>query len=188
MFRGYELNEEQKQAVLEKANTELVGYDEEIIENQRCQRDPLYHLLFFPDTIYTLGNSANKWTYINRVLFSVFDVCERRVGTALKERPLIRRVFTRMLEPDIKDHKLKIVMLFLLMHIEPTVVDFFRSLYEPKSLELLHFNNIVPYVVSQAAYCIQNTAFNIYNIKKLKENFYGTLMVAYMSGGYAPYN
>jgi hypothetical protein len=143
--------------------------DEDKVEEVRRDGDPMYHMLFFPYTEYMLPNGV-ACCYLDRVLFTAIDICKRRVGLTLTLNATNKRVFNRIVSPEIRNFKLKITFLWMLMFAEPVVQDFIKSLYKDKE-RLQHFKDMIPYILNAVRYTLAQ-GFDEFNIRRHKLNFF----------------
>ena len=179
----YRVSEAVKDELFERSRLSLKGigvYDEDLIEEEKRSGDPMYHLLFFPYMVYGLPN-GHSCSYIDRVLFTAIDICKRRVGISLTLNTTNKRVLTRICSPEIRNHKLKMTFLWMLMFVEPVVQDFIKSLYKDPEKKK-HFQDVAPFILGAVRHTLL-LGFDEFTITKRKNDFYTeTLIPTYTIG------
>jgi hypothetical protein len=179
LFQNLLLNKTQIDDILKNTREEIVGYNSEEVEKEKMNKCPLYHLIYYPNVEYILENDQ-KCSYINRVIFTLLQKCEQRIGVfSLKEN----RIKTLLYSNDLKNNKLKLIIIILLTKLDNFLFDVLKSLYKKECKEeLSHFELIMPYLQNQALLLLFD-GYNIYNIKwTIDDFFYNEIIMTYNCG------
>ena len=149
--------------------------DKDIFDRD-CEACPFYHLLYAPNVMYD-----NGFTYIDRIMFTAFDICHRRVGISLAANPLVSRIFKQLCTPS-TDTRMKITMLLCLMLIEPKIIEWFKSMYR-KPKNLAKFETCLPHFMNATTALMTSIGFNIYTSSHIINDYINDIVTIYQSGG-----
>ncbi len=153
--------------------------DYEALFVERCDECPIFHLLF--DPLRLCGTT----TYIDNLMTTVLEICHYRVGTSLGADPLVARIFAALCSFR-EDVAMKTVALFICMAIQPSVLEYIRSLYKGNDEEIKHrsrrFENMLPHILPGALSLLRGRA-NIYTTpNEINHFFIFTIIPTYLCG------
>ena len=179
-MKGYIVTQEVVEIIQKKNKKEFKNIDVDAIDCKLKDDDPIYRLLYFPNEIIQIYNT--EYTYINRFLYTIIDICARRIGLQFYQSAIVKRVLTRVHASDVKNHKLKLFTIFALMHLEPVVIDFVRASYKNK-VRLNRFNEILPALLMTVQELL-HTDFGPYNIVPKLNYFLRDVLVPLFQTGH----
>jgi hypothetical protein len=139
------MNKRVKKEVIKQCEEGAEGLEDEKLFDEKCERCPVFHLLFRHDKL------CGSVMFVDKLMATAIEMCHNRVGTSLGADPLISRVFDSLSSPAFaKDLPMKVAALFMCMVLQPEVIEYIRSFYVAESRELQRFEDMLPYVLSRA--------------------------------------
>jgi hypothetical protein len=139
-----------------------------ITDDARRDACPLYHLIFYPTMCYDVYDQFGRvvipqMPFIDRVLQTMLEVCQKRVGRDLLQDPLISRVFQETKRKEIAVETKQFFVILLLV-LDNSCLEFFKCLFPTaKSPEEARFNRNYPRIVREVHAVLASTIgpFNI---------------------------
>ena len=159
------------------------------IHQERCEVDPMYQLLFFPNHKLNLtdenGNVVEEITFIDRILSESIRLLMERNKGFIEKSACIKNAFS-FLQSDLADSKCKLfALMFMARKIRP-IRDVLESLYDP------NINPKDPWGSARFVKLIQlvdnwcemtlNYPYSEKNIVTIVRNFCTAILHTYMMG------
>ena len=104
------------------------------IQTKRCEADPMYRILFYPETI----DESDGRRYIDKLLELGIMYIQKKYGPRLMEKKVIRRVFALIQSNDDEtistDYRIKQFALLFIMQYEREFANTIAELYTDEGL------------------------------------------------------
>lgn len=159
------------------------------VHEARCENDPMYHLLFFPDKRLQMSDNSNP-CYVDHLLKSAIDILRKRYGQTFEQSRWIAHVLPMLLDTTITDVVPKIFAICFMLKKEPTLASAIADLYDDadeQGTDMFakggsnHFYAFLRYM----RFCIEqhlNNANNKYTVAQELRGFVQHMRVQYMIG------
>ena len=166
-------------------NTEWVKHAETLHE-ARCETDPIYQLLVFPDAPLELETKETT-TFVDRIISGIKPMLEKKYGEALKKDAIIATMF-KQLEAPYCDSDIKVFFLLFIIKWEPDVSQVIRELYDVDEKGSLFGQkgpeqyNVLLRLLDKWIKDTQNFPYSQFNIVQLVKNFLDAATLEYIMG------
>jgi len=162
-------------------------YDEQLhgrIHADRCEKDPIYQLLFFPNEKLeqidpATGQVIGETTMINKIVTSCIQHLRKTYGPELEETDKVRRAF-ELLQSKVANVKSKVYALCFFMKREQSVMDKIAQLYDPQNDDGINRFRIMMKTLDIFVEDTLNFPYSQTNIKSIVDNFTQGVMLHYM--------
>lgn len=154
------------------------------IHEKRCECDPLYQLLIFPNA--TLEMETNeKVKFVDRIINGIKPMLEKKYGESFRNDTIISTMF-KQLESSYCDSNIKVFFLLFIIKWEPEVCQIIRELYTDTSpmfgnKGLEQYNHILRLLDKWIAET-QNYPYSQFNIVQVVQNFLNVTTLEYIMG------
>lgn len=157
------------------------------IHQQRCDVDPMYRLLFFPNERLHMSDGTQP-RYIDHLLNSAVQMLRKRYGTEFDKAMWLNHVLPDLLDPEYNDTVVKTFALLFILHRNPSLAEPIFELYDSDSeydLFAMGGNNHFYQFLKYVGHCIElhlNHAPNKYTIVQELKGFVLHMQQEYVMG------
>ena len=154
------------------------------VHERRCEADPIYQLLLFPDNPLEMENHETV-KFVDRLISGIKPMLEKKYGDAFKNDSIIQTMF-QQLEAPYCNSDIKVFFLLFIIKWESEVCQVVRELYTDEnplfgSKALDQYNHILR-LLDRWIKETQNFPYSQFNIVQLVKNFLDVTTLEYIMG------
>lgn len=168
---------EQCEEALRKMN---IIRDDWTIHSERCQHDPMYRLLYFPNDL------ENGMAFVDHCTRNAIDIINKRYGERIQAESKIQHVFDLLRETH--DVHIKVFFVLFVLHWEcDPFANAFVQMYSENggifgSESTTHFRKFMSTKISAFVEQALNAAYNKFNIISMIDDFHRGASLEYVMG------